>query len=95
MTSPKTISISDYFKECADSFDLDALKRAPIMGSITPEQLSKYDIKACIVTYKNIDAVTVNPASWAHTEYYISDTMYKEDDTDKSMPFKVFVGEKD
>jgi hypothetical protein len=96
MTEPQTIDIDDYFKDCASSITLDMLTKNPVTGSITPHECSKYKIRACVVSYMNMhDCMCINPISWANTSYYISDTMYSDDDHEKNMPFRVFVGIKD
>ena len=96
MTEPQTIDIDDYFKECASSITLDMLAKNSVKGNITPDECDKHKIDACVVSYMNTpDVLCINPISWAHTRYYISDVMYSKDDIDKITPFKVFLGVED
>lgn len=92
----RRIDIDEYFKEFQSTVTLDMLKKNQRIGSITPGECDKHEIKACVVTYMNIpDVFCVNPISWANTEYYISDKMYANDDKEQTIPFKVFLGIKD
>ena len=88
----KTITMSEYFDQIQESVSEDFLQkgisRAP--QGITCQQLTEHGIDACVVTYLDNDLMCVNPVSWAHTDYYISDVFTKGE-----IKFKVFVGESD
>ena len=98
MSSPdqevQTITIDEYFKMCADSIDGDFLKkgieRSIQENSDTDIELKKHNIQACVVTYLDNDTLCINPVSWAHTSWYISDEYEKD-----GITFKVFVGQSD
>lgn len=93
---PREIDINEYFNDIQSDVTIDMLKKNQQIGSITPVECDKHDIKACVVTYMNIPYVfCVNPISWANTQYYISDKMYANDDKEQTNPFKVFLGIKD
>ena len=94
------ITMQEYFNEVGESFSLDEIKdsESRLAEGITNEQATKYNIKGCLVTYLEGAAagiITLNPVCWANTDYYISDTMYKEDDVNKEWPYRVFVGKID
>lgn len=91
----KTISINEYFGMVNESITADFLKegiqRSVESGSSTEEQLNKNDIQACVVNYlSNQELMCVNPASWARTEYYISDVYNKD-----GINYKIYVGQED
>jgi hypothetical protein len=96
---PKTITIDEYAKMCASQMSVKKLAENKCTQSdITSQQCDKYDISSCVVVYLNGAAkniICINPIFWASTNYYISDTMYANDDTEKKYPFKVFVGDED
>ena len=91
----KTITVDEYFKTIKESVTTDFLKkgieRCVQPGSSTAEQLKDNGIQACVVNYlSNQDLMCVNPASWARTEYHISD-VYEE----SGIKYKIYVGIKD
>ncbi|MHA2083719.1 MAG: hypothetical protein ACXABD_08185 [Candidatus Thorarchaeota archaeon] len=88
----QTITISEYFEQIRGSVSKDFLQNglARAAQGITSQQLKEHGIDACVVTYLDNDLMCVNPVSWGHTEYYISDVFTKDD-----IRFKVFVGESD
>ena len=99
----QTISVDEFYQQVRESYTLKELQdraKGPcgtVNGrSDTQEQCDKYKIKACVVSYMNIPGLMcINPIKWAPTTYYISDTMWTADDEEKTMPFRVFLGEKD
>ncbi len=88
----QTITISEYFEQVRDSISKEFLQNglARAAQGITSQQLKEHGVDACVVTYLDNDLMCVNPVSWAHTEYYISDVFTKDD-----IRYKVFVGERD
>ena len=93
----RTVTIQEYMEIIADSVSEEFLAKevARHKGrndphSVTDKQLREHGIDACAVTYADNDFICTNPASWAGTEYSISDVFHKGD-----IKFKVFVGESD
>ena len=92
MAAPRTVTPEEYFETVKESvspeFLKTALERTP--QGPTAQQLAKYDIDVCVVTYLDNDVMCANPVSWASTEYYISKTFQEGD-----IKYKIFAGQSD
>lgn len=90
---------TEFFELLSEDIKVADLQDAAGRGSwpTSKEQCASHNIKVCVLTYMEQgvpnDVLILNPVHWAALDYYISDTFYAKDDTDKEWPYKIFLGD--